>query len=385
MHPYFSLPATSIVFALVRSVPFVTLALTLFWLAGCATQPRSIAPASPQTAARTAGAPGAALSPTQRRLTDEAALLQPLSQSDLTRHFLDAASALPQVATRTAYVNEITREYFSPAAKDALPDSAKARLGQVQLDESRYYYTKYGTPLAYLRALEFAVDDSFRDVAGKRILDFGYGSIGHLRLLASLGAQITGVDPDSYLAALYSDARDQGPVALAPIAGASRRGAGYLSLVSGFWPKDAKTVEQVGKGYDLILSKNTLKRGYVKPERKVDDKRQLISLGVSDQVFLTAVFNTLAPGGKLVIYNLYPKPAGPKEKYKPMADGRSPFSREQYEKAGLKVIAFDTEDHAFARKMGRLLKWDQNAQGETVDDLETNLYALVTVVLRPRQ
>jgi SAM-dependent methyltransferase len=316
---------------------------------------------------------------------DEAALLRPLAQSDLTGRFLEAANALPRVAMRTAYVNEITREYFSPAARDSLPDPARAKLGQVQLDESRYYYTKYGSPLAYLRALEFAVDESFRDVAGKRILDFGYGSIGHLRLLASLGAQVTGVDPDSYLAALYSDPRDQGPVALAPIASASRRGAGYVSLVSGFWPKDARIVEQVGKGYDLILSKNTLKRGYVKPERKVDDKRQLISLGVSDQAFLTSVFNTLAPGGKLVIYNLYPKPAGPKEKYKPMADGRSPFSREQYETAGLKVLALDTEDHAFVRRMGRLLKWDQNLQGETVDDLETNLFALVTIVSRPRQ
>ncbi len=365
---------------------YFPLYLTLLTLTGCATQPRLNAPARSESVSRPATQAEITSSPTLRRLASEAALLQPLAQSDLTRRFLGATNALPKIAPRTAYVNEVTREYFSATARAALPDARRATLSEVQLDEYRYYYTKYGSPLAYLRALEFANDKNLTDVAGKRILDFGYGSIGHLRLLASLGAQVTGIDPDSYLAALYSDAADQGAVALA--ANASRRGRGSpgsITLVKGYWPRDAKIVEQVGRGYDLILSKNTLKRGYVKPERKVDDKRQLVDLGVSDQVFLTAIFNTLAPGGKLVIYNLHPKPAGPKEKYKPFADGRSPFSREQYEKAGLNVVAFDSEDHTTARKIGRLLKWDQNEKGETIDDLDSNLFALVTVVTRPAQ
>jgi SAM-dependent methyltransferase len=316
---------------------------------------------------------------------NEASILQPLAQNDLTRRFLSATSALPPIAPRTAYINEMTREYFSASARAALPEPRRTQLAEVQLDEFRYYYTKYGSPLAYIRALDFAVDQNFSDVAGKRILDFGYGSIGHVRLLASLGAHVTGVDPDSYLAALYTASSDVGIVPSAA-SGSSWRGrsaGGSITLVRGFWPKDAKVIEQVGSGFDLILSKNTLKRGYVKPERKVDDKRQLIDLGVSDQVFLRAVYNALAPRGKLVIYNLYPKPSGPKEKYKPMADGRSPFSREQFEKAGLTVIAFEAEDHAAVRKMGRLLKWDQNEKGETIDDLEHNLFALATVVARP--
>lgn len=356
--------------------------LTLLCLVGCASQPRDGAPARSDSRAQTSAPTKASLSPTVRRLVDEAALLEPLAQSDLTRRFLDAANALPPVAPRTAYINEISREYFSPAARDALPDARRTALSPVELDEFRYYYTKYGSPLAYIRALDFAVDRNFQDVAGKRVLDFGYGSIGHIRLLASLGAQVTAVDPDSYLAALYSEQNDQGAVPLAE-AGASRRGRGSITLAHGYWPKDPKIVALVGGGYDLILSKNTLKRGYIKPDRKVDDKRQLIELGVSDQVFLAAIFNALVPGGKLVIYNLYPKPPGPKAKFLPMADGRSPFSREQYEKAGLKVVAFEMDDHESARKMGRLLGWDKNQAGETVDDLEKNLFALVTIVARP--
>lgn len=365
---------------------YFPLCLALLALAGCATQPRPNAPVRTESVARPATAAEITSSPTLLRLASEAALLQPVAQSDLTRRFLGATNALPKIAPRSAYVNEITREYFSATARAALPDARKTALSEVQLDEYRYYFTKYGSPLAYLRALEFANDKNLIDVAGKRILDFGYGSIGHLRLLASLGAQVTGIDPDSYLAALYSDAADQGAVALAANASRRSRGSpGSITLVKGYWPRDAKIVEQAGRGYDLILSKNTLKRGYVKPERKVDDKRQLVDLGVSDQVFLTTIFNTLAPGGKLVIYNLHPKPASPKEKYKPFADGRSPFSREQYEKAGLNVVAFDSEDHIAARKIGRLLKWDQNEKGETIDDLDSNLFALVTVVTRPAQ
>lgn len=354
--------------------------LVLLCLVGCASQPRVGAPPRSDSHSQTSAPTKASISPTLQRLVDEAALLEPLAQSELTRRFLDAASSLPPVASRTAYINEMTREYFSPAARELLPDVRRTVLSPVQLDEFRYYYTKYGSPLAYIRALDFAVDKNFQDVAGKRVLDFGYGSIGHIRLLASLGAQVTAVDPDSYLAALYSEQNDQGTV---PLAGASRRGRGSITLAHGYWPKDPKIVAQVGRDYDLILSKNTLKRGYIKPDRKVDDKRQLIDLGVSDQVFLAAIFNTLSPGGKLVIYNLYPKPSGPKEKFRPMADGRSPFSREQYEKAGLKVVTFEMDDHVNARKMGRLLGWDKNQAGETVDDLEKNLFALVTIVARP--
>lgn len=360
----------------------LVLCAALAGLAGCGTLPRSSAPQRGEPFTRATPAEVAS-SPTLRRLVNEAALLQPLAQTDLTRRFLDAANALPRIAPRTVYVNEMTREYFSPAARNALPEPRRSQLAETQLDEFRYYFTKYGSPLAYIRALEFAADQNFRDVAGKRILDFGYGSIGHLRLLASLGAQVTGVDTDSYLAALYTDSADTGTVP--PAASASRRSRGSIALVQGHWPKDANVVEQVGHGYDLILSKNTLKRGYVKPERKVDDKRQLVDLRVSDQVFLAAIYNALAPGGKLVIYNLHPRPATAREKYKPLADGRSPFSREQFAKAGLRVVAFDTEDHAAVRKMGRLLKWDQNEKGETIDDLESNLFALATVVIRPAQ
>ncbi len=357
-------------------------AALMMLLAGCAITPspssgpggrpgsRSTSTALPRETAAT---------PVLQRLADEAAALRPFAQSALTRGFLDAARALPPVSPRIVFVNEVTREYYSASKKSTLPAAAQSKLAEVQLDEYRYYFTKYGSPLAYMRPLELAAANGVDDIAGKRILDFGYGGIGHLRLLASLGAHVTGIDADSYLDALYSAGRDQG--AVSPASG-TRRG-GTIALVHGHWPKDPKMIERVGQGYDLIFSKNTLKKGYIKPERKTG-KRPQIDLGVSDDNFLKAIHGTLNPGGKLIIYNLYPKPPVAQAAYNPQADARSPYTREQYEKAGLQVLALNVEDHAMARNMGHVLKWDRNDKGEITSDLENNLYAMFTIVARAR-
>lgn len=328
------------------------------------------------------------LSPTVQRLVNEAATVAPYAQSELAKRFLAATESLPAMAPRQVFVNEMTRDYYSAVEAAALPEATRVRLNKTTLDEYRYYYTKYGSPLAYMRALDIAASVGLTDLTGRKVLDFGYGSIGHLRLLASLGVHVVGVDPDSYLNALYSDERDQGSIAPAY---SRSRGAylyrgnpGSITLAHGSYPKDGRVAALVGLGYDLIMSKNTLKRGYVKPERKAD-KRNLIDLGVSDEAFLQTIYNALNPGGKLLIYNLYPTPAGPKEPYKPHADGRSPFSREQYVKAGFNVIAFETEDHAAIRQIGRALKWDKNEKGETTDNLDANLFAMYTVIERPKR
>lgn len=364
------------------SAPHLVLAAIIVLAAGCANitliSPVPTERASPGSVSIGKREPAA--SAVLQRLADEAEALQPLTSSALSRQFLDATMALPRVSPRTVYVNEVTREYFSAAKKSALAAPAKGKLSEVQLDEYRYYFTKYGSPLAYMRPLDLAAANGIGNVTGKRIMDFGYGGIGHLRLLASLGAHVVGIDPDSYLEALYSDIRDQGAVPPAP--GMRRGHAGTIILAHGLWPKDPKIVERVGYGFDLILSKNTLKKGYVKPERKID-KRQQIDLGVNDETFLKTIHRTLNPGGILIIYNLYPKPPEGKHSYNPQADARSPYTREQYEKAGLRVLGFNVEDHAAARNMGRALKWDKNDKGESTSDLNTSLFAMFTIVARP--
>jgi SAM-dependent methyltransferase len=364
------------------SVNRLPIYLAALLLSACATQVpvtvRTIEPPAPPPAPVVKETPRTAI---QQQLINEATNLAPLATSEFSRRFLQATESLPAVATRVAFRDDNTREFFSPTETDSLPEERRKKLTRIELDEYRYYYTKYGTPLAYIRALDLSATQGINDWKGARILDFGYGSIGHLRLMASLGAHAVGVDPDSYLSALYREPSDQG--AVLPAHGLHRGVPGTITLAHGRWPKDAAIVEKVTVGgpYQLMLSKNTLKRGYLKPERRVN-KNQLIDLGVSDEAFLKSVHDALAPGGLLVIYNLAPKQAHTDKPYLPHADARSPFSREQFAQAGFTVISFDTEDHDYVRRMGATLGWDKNDRGETISDLANNLFALYTIVRR---
>ena len=55
--------------------------------------------------------------------------------------------------------------------------------------------------------------------------------------------------------------------------------------------------------YDLILSKNTLKKGFVHPERSVE-KRRLLNLDVDDAAFVRAFHDALKSGRWVMIQYL---------------------------------------------------------------------------------
>jgi hypothetical protein len=169
-------------------------------------------------------------------------------------------------------------------------------------------------------------------------------------------------------------AGDTGRVPRCAAAGAGREGS--VALRFGQFPAEKAMVDAVGAGYDVFISKNTLKRGYIHPEQEVDP-RMLVHLKVDDLTFVRAVYDLLKPGGFALIYNLCPAPAKPGEKYIPWADGRSPFAKELYERVGFAVIAFDVDDTPAAREMGRTLGWG------TAEELETSLFGMYTLVRKP--
>jgi hypothetical protein len=211
-------------------------------------------------------------------------------------------------------------------------------------------------------------------VSGKRIADFGYGTIGHLKLLGVLGADVVGIEVDPLLNKLYSVAGDQGEVK-----GRDGR-AGRVTLVHGSFPAEPAVAARVGASLDLFLSKNTLKNGYVHPEKPVNP-RMLVHLGVDDSTYVRELWQRVRPGGYVMIYNLCPAPAPPDKPYIPWADGRCPFPRALWEAAGFRVLEFDKDDTAFARTMGRALGWDR---GESPMDLENDLFATYTMVVKPK-
>jgi len=346
--------------------------------------PTAPAPATPAPAAPAKAPPPADIladgGTMVEYLREEAARVMPHIKCDGVKRFLINTSWLPLPDTRKVYWDKAGKVALAAADYEKLADDAKAAFKLLELDQEFYYKTRYGSPLAYARALdiackEMACKECFRK---KKIFDFGYGGIGHLRLLASCGASVTGVEVDPILKVLYSDPKDTGEIAGAGM-GDNIPPAGSLKLVHGQWPADSKVKEEVGGGYDLIISKNVLKNGYIhSPPEKQVDKRMLIDLGVDDKTFMEAIAASLNEGGLFLIYNISPKQN--EDKYIPWADGRCPFSKETIKAAGLEVLDFDADDTVEVRALGHALRWHE---GEGSMDLERDCFAHYTLIRKP--
>jgi hypothetical protein len=295
------------------------------------------------------------------QLKQEAAAVSPLLNTQLAKDWLAGVDHLPEPGKRTVYRTP-DKEYLNEAGFKALTEKDRSAAKKVELDPDFYYYTKYGTPLAYVRIWELAAKNGLIDLKGKSIADYGYGGVGQLRLSALQGARAVGIDVDSLLPALYSEPGDAG-----------KFGGGSVEMVNGFWPAGDGVAAKVGSGYDLFISKNTLKRGYVHPERHADPKF-LISLGVTDEEYLTAVWKALKPGGLFVVYNLSPAQNPPDKDFLPMADGRFPFDQDLSQKIGFDVLAFDVDDDDFAQAMGLAYGWG------TADEMKKTIFAHYTIM-----
>ncbi len=302
------------------------------------------------------------------RLQHEAKLLAPEMTSELGRRFLAASASLTAPAPRVLYSNTKTQRFFSEDAAARLPEAERRSLVKASYSEMAefYYFTYHGSPLAYARAIDLLGAAGVEPSKGQSLADFGFGNIGQLRLLASLGFKTIGIDVAPFLGELYSYPGDQGPY-----------GPGRVNIVIGEFPEDTATVEALSGKLDVFLSKNTLKRGYIHPYRTPAKPEWVIHLGVTDEVFLNAIYKALKPGGKFMIYNICPALTPPDKPFVTWSDGRSPFSREQFAKAGFSVIAFDKDDTDFVRRMGRLLGWDS---GPDAMDLDNDLSVLYTLV-----
>jgi SAM-dependent methyltransferase len=280
-------------------------------------------------------------------------------------------------------VRDEPRSAINASQFNALSPDEQPHYKPRELDQYFYYFTRYGSPLAYIRPYDILCTqlgghDALR---GKRVLDFGYGGIAHLRLLASVGCDVVGVDVDPILHALYSAEEDTGLIegmgfeeAKAP--------DGSLLLLQGPWPSTDAIVSEVGEGFDIFLSKNTLKRGYIHPhppEGQTVDPRKLVHLGVDDESFVRHVARVLKPGGLWMVYNICPAPAKEGEEYKPWADGRFPFSRELVEREGFEVVAWEQDDATTMREYAKVLGWDA---GNNPMDLENDFFVNYTLLRR---
>ncbi len=329
------------------------------------------------------------------QLRPQAARLLPDRGCVSSRVFVLTTAWIPVVDPRTIYTDEQRSKFLSRVQFEALSPEEQKALEPVQLAGEFYYNTRYGTPLAYTRIVDILCDQLTANPAevtkerapnppsaifsGMRWFDFGCGGVVHMQMLAQCGIDVVGVDVDPILPAVFSEPGDLGTFPAAPIPSAGIDRNGSVQLVIGSWPGDASTRDKVGTGYDIITSKNTLKNGYINPERETNPK-YLVHLGVSNQEFLQSVADMLNPGGYFLIYNLSPAQNPDDKPYLPWADGRSPFTRAMFKAAGLDVIEFDKVDDAEAHKMARALEWDQGAQPMI---LEKDLFSHYTLARKP--
>lgn len=308
-------------------------------------------------------------------LRAEAERLAPLVQSDLARMFLMATVDLPPIDDeRVVYWDRATRRALRPEQAAELSAEELEAFRRLSLGEEFYYYTAYGTPLAYARPLDLAAEAGLEWSDGSRVLDFGYGGIGQLRLLASLGGHAVGVEVLELLEVFYREPGDTGSIPRSRVAAPGSPGS--VTLVHGSFPGEHEVAEAVGSHFDLVIAKNVLKKGYVHPEREADPSR-LVHLGVDDATFVRALYDVLNPGGLLVIYNLYPAQAPPDEPYIPHATGGCPFERSLLEAIGFEVVALDRDDTKMARSVAEVLGW-----GESMN-LETDLFGMYTILRKP--
>jgi SAM-dependent methyltransferase len=321
-------------------------------------------------------------------MVQQARAIRPLIKTDAVRELLDEVRDLPTIEPRTVWYRRNPQTALSQDAYEALPESERESFQPVAFETTRYYHTFYGTPLASMRAFDLlaaqARIDSFENT---RIMDIGFGSIGQLRLLAQAGAHAVGVDVQPIFDVLYRQSGDCGPVAR------DEGAAGSVAVIIGPWPRD--TGKQAGGGYDVIISKNTLKKGYVTPEVVVEGRG--IDLGVPVEDYMQALCDALKPGGYVMIYNIGPGPSptgraadahanndgDAESEYLHMADIRCPFTEAQWNAAGFEVIAFDVNDTDMVRDFARAFGWNDDAvMGDSAMNLEDDLFAMYTLVCK---
>ncbi|MCB9850057.1 MAG: hypothetical protein H6817_05070 [Phycisphaerales bacterium] len=309
------------------------------------------------------------------QITADATKLAPLVKSDAARTFLTAAARLPDAGPRTLYLNRAAGKAYTEEEYKSLPDDERDAATAKEFSSQFYYYTAYGSPLIYARPLDiYAEAANVDDFNRKRIFDFGYGGVGHLRMLASLGADAVGVDVEPAFRALYSQPGDQGAIR------SDGERTGNLKLVHGQFPGDDAVRDAVGTGFDLIVSKNVLKDGYIHPARETDE-RKLIKLGVDDATFVRAFHDMLNPGGYVLIYNICPAQAPPDQPYIPWADGHCPFARDLIEKTGFEVVKWNEPDQPAVLDIWAALGYDD---GQPREELSKDLYAWYTLLRKPK-
>ena len=293
------------------------------------------------------------------RLQSVAKGLRAHAVSDLARDWLDATGSLPWIQPRRLYQYPAKKDLFPRSAVMKLPAEHRGMLLSRDFGEQAYYDGRYGSGLSYWPVIEAMARAGVTSLAGVRVLDIGYGTVLPLRLMACLGARVTGIDTDTFPIAMYAESGDTGAIRATTARTNASRLPGSIEVARGRMGEEWTPSE-----CDVIVSRNTLKRGYVHPDR--EGVEASVRLGMDDGAFLAMLRGTLARGGLVVIYNTF-DPAEPG----PGADGRCPFERASFAAAWFEVLLLDEPDDASQEHYAAVMRAHGPVQTATPRALST--------------
>jgi SAM-dependent methyltransferase len=272
-------------------------------------------------------------------------VLQDLFQgSSWARSFLRAGAALSPLPAETLLHDSRADVYFTRLEARALSVPAQARLRKRPIAPD-FWSHAHGSFLVYGRVLALSDPERNTPLPG-RILDFGCGTGAQLRALAADPAvkDACGVESSPLFQKLYDQWFKR--VGAAP----SVWRTGRCRVVGGRFPADSAVVRAVEGPFDLVLAKNVLKRGCLRPGHGL---RPHTALGMSSAAFLRTIRGLLRPGGQFAVYNLFPASTASS----PWAWPGPPFARRTWKSAGFELLRYEVDDSAVARALARVLRW----------------------------
>ena len=275
--------------------------------------------------------------------------IAPYARTETGKAYLDAVTSLPNQLRRYLWVDRNFTRGYTEADYANLDAQQRRGLSFRPVTELAYYMAVNERPLIDVMPLDLVVTGtemaSPEGLAGKKILLFNPRVITQGRLLASLGADVTIVHDQQRMAALYTEAKDVGE-----IPGHGELPAGSLRIVHSTWPgEDAEGKgDEIGTGYDLIIVSDWVSRGLslktAQPPRWVTVNRSLRPLPCEPDAFIEAMASALTLGGRFINYAYGPiQPRIPSHTL-PYSDVMFPISTEAIEKAGLEIVALDSDD-----------------------------------------
>jgi len=279
---------------------------------------------------------------TRDRLRQEAEALALLTPSRWARSFLRFGASLAPLAGTTLLRDRQSGQYHARASVGAVSGHARQQLSRRRLADD-FWSHAHGSFLAYARLLSLLEPRSGASLPGK-LLDLGCGAGTQLRALAAAGVHAWGIESSPLFAAFY-DLHFQKLHRSPPV-----WDAGGARIVGGPFSGHAAVLGAVGRAFDLVLAKNVLKPGCLRPGHGQEPQTVL---GVQSGRFLRAVRQLLRPGGRFAVYNIYPSA----DNAAPWARTGPPFARRTWLNAGFDIDVFEEDDSAAIREVALVLGW----------------------------